>query len=247
MTDIILTPTLVEGEPRIRDVDLAVRLGFERPQKIRELIQRHRGTLNKISVLPTVGQTPDPEKGGRPSAAFYLDRKQAIFITMKSETATATEVTREIIERFDAYERSLKPVVQPETPEMLALRAMQALTQIVDQQKAAIAQLAPKAEALERFSRTSGPVCISDACKAVKVNPKWGFAFLHEQEWIFRRGDKGRWTGYQDKIDAGLLVHVMVTGRDGEKAYPQVLMTPAGVAKFAELLAKRKPEKSKAA
>jgi hypothetical protein len=32
----------------------------------------------------------------------YLNRKQAIFLTAKSETPDATEITIEIIQRFDA-------------------------------------------------------------------------------------------------------------------------------------------------
>jgi hypothetical protein len=36
---------------------------------------------------------------------YYLNRKQAIFITAKSDTGVATDITIEIIERFDTYER----------------------------------------------------------------------------------------------------------------------------------------------
>jgi len=40
MTDILLTPALIDGEFRILDTDLAKRLGFERPRDIRKLITR---------------------------------------------------------------------------------------------------------------------------------------------------------------------------------------------------------------
>src|SRR3954465_2110160 len=108
----VIRPTTIDGETRILDIDLAERLGFARPSKIRELIERHVGSLNKISVLPTVGQTLGAS-GGRPSKAYYLNRKQAIFVTAKSETEAATEITIEIIERFDAYERGAAPAPAP--------------------------------------------------------------------------------------------------------------------------------------
>ena len=97
--------TVHEGEPRVLDVHLAAQLGFARPTEIRRIIARHRQNLSKISVLATVTQTPG-SVGGRPSIGFYLNKKQAIFITAKSETPKAIEVTLAIIERFDAYERA---------------------------------------------------------------------------------------------------------------------------------------------
>lgn len=93
----------VEGEPRIRDLDLAERLGFAKPAKIRELIARHEFALLALGLLPTVGTTH--VSNGRTFDAYFLNRKQAIYITTKSETSEATEITIEVIERFDAYDR----------------------------------------------------------------------------------------------------------------------------------------------
>lgn len=93
-----------EGAVRVLDTVLGKRLGFVRPTEIRKLIERHRESLSKISVLVTVEQTSE-ETGGRPAKAYLLDKRQAIFVTAKSETEKATEITIEIIERFDAYER----------------------------------------------------------------------------------------------------------------------------------------------
>lgn len=46
-----------EGEePRIRDIDLAERLGYERPRKIREIIDRWTADLGPVHVRPTVGR-----------------------------------------------------------------------------------------------------------------------------------------------------------------------------------------------
>lgn len=104
MSQNLIAPEMHEGELRILDTDLAVRLGFADPAQIRKLIKRHEGNLAQMGVISTVEITTGT-KGGRPGTAYYLNRKQAIFITAKSETAEATDITIEIIERFDAYER----------------------------------------------------------------------------------------------------------------------------------------------
>jgi hypothetical protein len=95
----------VEGEPRIKDLDLATRLGFADPRMIRCLITRYSPALAELGVSVIMTETSGSQ-GGRPSNVHYLNRKQAIFITAKSETADATAITIEIIERFDAYEKS---------------------------------------------------------------------------------------------------------------------------------------------
>jgi hypothetical protein len=59
----------VEREPRVLDIDLAKRLGFARPADIRKLIERHRESLSKISVLATVAKTSG-STGGRPTDEF---------------------------------------------------------------------------------------------------------------------------------------------------------------------------------
>ncbi|GBQ46526.1 hypothetical protein [Komagataeibacter europaeus] len=101
----LITPSMVEGELRILDTDLATRLGFADPRMVRKLIVRHGGALRALGVVSTVEITSGA-KGGRPGTAYYLNRKQAIFITAKSETATATDITIEIIECLTENELS---------------------------------------------------------------------------------------------------------------------------------------------
>jgi hypothetical protein len=114
MTITAITPLLLDGELRVLDTDLAERLGFERPRDIRKLITRWRPELDRIGVCATMAQTSGT-KGGRPAISYYLNRKQAIFITAKSETPEATDITIEIIHRFDEYEhgRAAPPRIEP--------------------------------------------------------------------------------------------------------------------------------------
>jgi len=91
-------------EPRIRDVDLAERLGYERPRKLRDIIRRYEksGDLSGVHVRPTVGRTSMPHGGERQVTVdeYWLTEADALFIVAKSETAEAKALTREMIRVF---------------------------------------------------------------------------------------------------------------------------------------------------
>lgn len=129
MTDLVTTSlaplslTPIEGEHRVRDLDLGVRLGFERPLDIRELIKRNEKKLSTFSILRTVRKISEG-KAGRPSVEYYLDQKQSIFICMKSETANAFDVQVEIVHVFDAHLNGGHPVAVLPQDYPAALRAL---------------------------------------------------------------------------------------------------------------------------
>ncbi|WP_322997530.1 hypothetical protein [Castellaniella sp.] len=94
--------TSISADPRIEDLRIAKALGYAVPRMIRKLIARHIKPLQRFGeVCSTVEQTG--EKGGRPAKAYWLNKKQALYICTKSETEKATEATIEMVEVFDAY------------------------------------------------------------------------------------------------------------------------------------------------
>lgn len=100
----------------------------------------------------------------------------------------------------------------------------------------------PKVEALDRIATANGSLCITDAAKALQVQPKRLFRWLHENRWIYRRAGGTTWLGYQDRVMAGLLEHKVTTvmREDGsEKVVEQVRVTPKGLAKVAAALDER--------
>jgi hypothetical protein len=108
-----------DEERRVLDVELAKRLGFERPRKIRELIERLKkdGELPSVFSRPTVGRqrtgakTADGKPAYReyPVTEYWLKMDEALFVTAKSETKTANALLWAIIHVFlaakEAYER----------------------------------------------------------------------------------------------------------------------------------------------
>lgn len=93
---------LFAGEPRIRDLDLAERLGFERPRAIRQIIDRNSLELTGFGGLPRRVANPGPQ-GGRPSQDTYLNEAQALLICMFARTPLAAEVRKSVIEVFVAW------------------------------------------------------------------------------------------------------------------------------------------------
>ena len=92
----------INNEPCIKDLVLAEALGFVRPREIRRLIDRNRTDLESLGVISR-HVTRKSQARGRPSVCYYLNRKQALFITAKSDTPQAALVTIRMVEVFDDY------------------------------------------------------------------------------------------------------------------------------------------------
>lgn len=116
---------LGSGEPRIEDLRLADRLGFDKPHNIRKLIIRNRDELAGYGDLvdsrsPVArglyrpsganflhgGENP---RGGRPGTTFYLNEGQSLVICALSRTAVSPLVRRELIGVYIAFRRGMLP------------------------------------------------------------------------------------------------------------------------------------------
>lgn len=106
----------------------------------------------------------------------------------------------------------------------------------IDQQKQ-LEVVTPKAQALDRFATfAEGSMCITNAAKALQLQPKKFFAWLQAHQWIYRRAGGSGWLGYQSRIQVGYLEHKVTTVERGdgtEKTVEQVLITAKGLAKLA--------------
>jgi anti-repressor protein len=102
-----------------------------------------------------------------------------------------------------------------------------------------VAEQAPKVAALDRLSGANGAVCITTAAKDLQVGPQELFRWLQANGWIYRRPGGSGWLAYQTRLQQGVLTHKVTTieRNDGtSKQTEQVLVTPKGLARLAELL-----------
>lgn len=105
------------------------------------------------------------------------------------------------------------------------------------QQKLTVAE--PKLQALEKIAGSDGLMCVTNAAKALQIGPKALFQWLSGNQWIYRRVGSSGWVAYQQRIQSGFLEHKVTTVErsDGsQKVVEQVLVTPKGLTRLAELL-----------
>jgi phage antirepressor YoqD-like protein len=142
----------------------------------------------------------------------------------------------QVIRAYDALVTQQDPMAMLRDP--AALRGLLAgyaeRTQALEHQ---VAEQAPKVQALGRIADARGALCLTDAAKALQMRPSDLIAWMQQHTWIHKRAGTS-WLAYQPRIASGMLVHKVVTRGDGseQRLYDQVLVTPKGLARLAELL-----------
>ena len=149
-----------------------------------------------------------------------------------------------IIDRWQELEQAAADPRIPKTyVEALRLAADQA--DEIAKTDAQLAVAAPKAAALDRIAvETDGATCLRITAKLAQVPEKQFIQFMRQEGWITRHRHSHTWMGYSDKEAAGLLElkRTTVTRDDGsDKTVEQVLVTPRGLAKLAELIERKAP------
>lgn len=158
--------------------------------------------------------------------------------TMVVVSGYSVELRAKIIDRWQELERRERPAL-PDLNNPATLRLLladYANDKIALEEQ--VAELAPKADALDRIATADGSMCITDAAKTLQVQPKAAFQFLRAHRWIYSRQGGGD-IAYQDKLASGLLEHKTTTihRSDGsEKVTTQVRVTPKGLARLAKEL-----------
>lgn len=82
-----------DDEPRVRDEEVAKRLGYARPRKFRDLLRElHKdGELPGVLVRPELGRASMPRGGERSTLVdvFYLTEANVVVATMRARTENA--------------------------------------------------------------------------------------------------------------------------------------------------------------
>lgn len=171
------------------------------------------------------------------TSAFHLDRE----LTETLLTGYSATLRRAVIRRWQELESGAASYAIPQSySEALRLAADNA--DRADKAEAALVEAQPKLEALDRLETSEGSVGPRLAAKMLDMPEKKFTAWLQQNRWAFRQNGVGPLQAYVDKRDRGYLEHRPHTFRDqvsGEdRTVPQMMITPKGLKRLAELLAK---------
>lgn len=223
-----------DGQPWFVLADVCRVLGHSNPSvAARRLDDDERDDLNISDPI------------GRMQSTTVINESGLYRLVLTSRTAAAKRfskwVTSEVlpaIRRTGSYGAPAAPLDLMDTATLHRLLLDHTGKAMAIEQR--VAELEPKAEALARLTDADGSLCVTDAAKALGVGPRSLFTWLERNDWIYRRAGGSHWIGYQARITAGLVEHKVSripqhTGPD--KFREQVLITPKGVARLAELKA----------
>ncbi|WP_246744152.1 antA/AntB antirepressor family protein [Bartonella raoultii] len=170
--------------------------------------------------------------GGRPSKDYALTLDMAKHLSMIERNDRGHEARQYFIK----CERLLKKVATPQidysTPQAL-LGVLNHLQSQIEQKDHVIAELTPKAEALDGLKRSDGLFGLIEAAKMLEVRPKDLTDYLRKHDWVYRRAPGAPLLPYQDKIKKGFMDCPAITIQrpDGiEKVLPSTKITSRGLA-----------------
>lgn len=230
-------------------------IGNEHPEQkmtsreIAELVEKRHDNVRRtietlaergVIVRPQIEDEPETDAMGRPrSTKVYVfsgeqGKRDSIIVVAQ----LCPEFTARLVDRWSELEKAMQAhMIALPRDFASALRALADSTDRVHALETENAELAPKADALDRIATADGSLCFRDAAKVLQVRPKDLTDFLMAHGWIYTRMGVPGYIAYQPKLQAGLLEHKTTTVHrsDGsEKVVSQCRVTPKGLARLAK-------------
>ncbi len=188
-------------------------------------------SLRDAGVCPEIQETPcvNPQNGQTYLECRLSKRDSLVLIARLSP-----EFTARVVDRWQELETQLAPAIPQTMAQALRLAAEQA--EQLEQNQAALALAAPKAEFVDRYVQADGLKGFREVAKLLKVNEAEFSQFLQDHKVMYRLA--GRMTPYQGHIDAGRFVVRAGVSAHNSHAFTAVKFTPKGIQWTAGELAK---------
>lgn len=224
-------------EPTTMGSDEIASLVESRHDNVKRAIERlaEKGVIQ----LPPVEEVKNSQ--GQSVSVYKLVKRDSYVVVAQ----LSPEFTARLVDRWQELEGIVDQPRMPQSmPEALRLaaEAIEQRDQLALENKVqaeALADAAPKVEALNRFANLEGKHTLRPSAKLLGVIENKLRSWLLIHRWYYR-DHSGRLCAYTDKINAGYLdtIPVEIKRSEGIQVVQQPVILQKGLAKLAELLAK---------
>lgn len=152
---------------------------------------------------------------------YELDKDTSLTLLLGYDVVARMKV----VKRWQQLEAQAAPAVPRTMSQALRLAAEQA--EQIEQQQAALALAAPKAEYVDRYVAANGAKGFRQVAKLLGANEHAFRAWLQDEKIMYRLG--GEWTAHQCHIDAGRFVVKTGVAHVNDHAFNATKFTPKGV------------------
>ncbi|WP_455475092.1 antA/AntB antirepressor family protein [Bartonella sp. B30(2025)] len=169
---------------------------------------------------------------------YHLTLDMAKELAMVERNEKGKQARQYFIECERRAKQMPVPQIDYSSPEAM-IGFLKHLNGQIEEKDTIIAELKPKAMALESLTRSDGLFGLTEAAKILEVQPKYFVHFLQEKSWIYRRMPAGHLLPYQDKIKKGLMdcPTITIQKEDGtEKIIPSAKITTKGISALSQEL-----------
>ncbi|CAK02311.1 Rha family transcriptional regulator [Bartonella tribocorum] len=193
---------------------------------IKKMLEELNGS--KFGLVDFIGTYVDAKGETRP--CYNLPKRECLILVSGYSTALRAK----IIDRWQELEKQVSTSQQIDysSPQVM-LGVLTHLKNENERKDIIIAELKPKAIALDGLKRSDGLFGIIDAAKILEIRPKDLSDYLRRYGWVYKRVPSGPLLPYQDKIQKGLMdcTAITIQKNDGtEKTVPSTKITSKGLA-----------------
>ncbi|UNE54644.1 antA/AntB antirepressor family protein [Bartonella machadoae] len=213
-----------------RELHAFLEVGKKFADWITERINKYNLVENQDFVcFPILGSKG---RGGHNRKDYHLTLSVAKELSMLENNKKGREARLYFIECEKLAKQVATPQIDYSSPQAM-IGFLNHLQSQIEQKDHVIAELEPKAKALDGLKRSDGLFGLIESAKMLEIRPKDLTDYLRKHDWVYRRAPSAPLLPYQDKIKKGLMDCPAITIQrpDGtEKVLPSTKITSRGLA-----------------